>query len=128
MSYATFISTVSGLTITGVTRKYDHRPVQINSTDMPIQLLDLGGLEQNDDLTTCVDDGITYSVDLVVLVNPAGQDNAEPNYEAQVTMVDNVMTQLKTLSSNFFWSIATGIETITDVPCYVVRASIEQRL
>ena len=126
-TYVNFIAAIHGLTVSGVTRKYNYTPLQLSTADLPAQLLDLGGLDQNDDLTTCADDGFTKSVDMVIVLQPAGQDNVSPNYSAQATMVDNVLTALKTLSSNYFWSIQTGVEPISGVSAWTVRASIELR-
>lgn len=126
-TYVNFIATVHALSVTGVTRKFNHTPVQITTADMPAQMLDLGGLEMNDDITTCVDDGFTKSVDLVIALQPGGQDNVSPNYSAQATMVDSVLAALKGLSSNYFWTIQTGLETIAGVLTWTVRASIELR-
>ena len=126
-TYVNFIAAIHGLSVTGITRNYNHTPVQINTADLPGKMLDLGGLSQNENLTQCVDDGYTLAVDMVIVLEPVGQDNPGPNYSAQATMVDNVLAALKTLSSNYFYSISTGIEYIAGVQHWIVRASVELR-
>jgi hypothetical protein len=126
-SFVNFISAIHGLSVTGVVRKFNHTPLQINTADMPAQMLDFGGLSQNDDMTTCIDDGYTHAVDLVIVLQPAGQDNPGPNYSAQATMVDSLRDKLKALGSNYFFSIEAGVEPILGISSWVVRASVELR-
>lgn len=86
---AAFAAAVAGLTVTGVTRKYDHRPAAIN--DLPAQYVELpaGGYDQGAASSTNYD-GKTRTLELVIALKAINQDNVEPNFDATVAMMDAV--------------------------------------
>lgn len=126
-TFPNFIAAVHGLTISGVTTKFDHPPKSISTADLPAQMLGDGGIDINEDLTTCIDDGFTKSIDLIIVVQFAGQDNPDPSYAAMATMVESVRTAIQTLGTNYYFSVRMGLEPINSVLAYTVRAPIELR-
>ena len=97
-TYTSFISTVSGVSITGVTRKFDHEPLSVHTSDLPASFVRLpGGGTNPETLTTCSGDGKTRVVELVVILEPLGQERPSKNFSLTVTMMDNTETALDAL-------------------------------
>jgi len=127
-TYASFISTLAGVSVTGVTRSYDHEPIQVETADLPAKYVKLpGGGVNLETATTCVGDGKTRSADVVVALEPIGQSNREPNWESVVAMMDYLETALDTLytSSLFVYTIASGFVTLGEVSHWAVTATCE---
>lgn len=100
-TYAAFISTISGLTITGVTTKLAYIPAAGYTGNLPISFVRLpGGGINPETLTTCSTDGKTRTVELVVVLEPTGQGNPSLNYAATVAMMDYVEAALDTLGDS----------------------------
>jgi len=127
-TYANFISTISGVAITGVT-SIDYHPLSIHTADLPMAFPKLpGGVRNYQTSTTCMGDQKDRTCDLVVVMEPIGQDNQEPNFDATVAMMDVVETALDTLYTDgeymFTYEISAGIEPVGEVPHWAVIASL----
>lgn len=97
-TYASLVSTVSGITITGVSRALAYIPEAGDTADLPLSFVRLpGGGTNPATLTTCAGDGKARNIELVVLIEPVGQSTASANFAATVAMCDNVETALNTL-------------------------------
>ena len=97
-TYTSFISTVAGITITGVTKKHAYIPVKVSTASLPASFVRLpGGGINGETLTTCADDGKSRTVELVVILEPMGQQRPSKNFSLTVTMMDNMETALDAL-------------------------------
>ena len=127
-TYASYISTLSGLSITGVTTAYDHAPLAIHTADLPASFVRLPGGGMNmDTATTCSGDGRRRVCELVVAMEPLGQSNQEPNWTAVIAMMDYIEAALDTLfgSSLFTYDLAAGQEPIGDAIHWIITATCE---
>lgn len=94
-TYTSLVNSISGLSITGLTRQFDHIPEYVDTSDLPASFVRLpGGGINPETLTTCSGDGKTRTIELVVLLEPFGQSTASANFSATVSMMDNVETAL----------------------------------
>lgn len=100
-TYSAFVTAVSGLSVTGIKRQYDHVPNQVTTADLPASFVRLpsGGINY-ETLSTCSTSGNTRTCDLVVLVEAAGQGNPSPNYDATIAAIDNLESALRTAAED----------------------------
>lgn len=98
-TYAAYAAAVGALTVTGVTRKYDHTPVSLSAADLPAQFIRLpnGGRDAGA-VSTCSGSGKRRDIELVICVEAVGLDNAEPNFDATVSMMDALETALAAMT------------------------------
>lgn len=100
-TYAAFTSAVSGVTISGVTRKYTYAPDSLSTADLPASWIRLpgGGTNLGTLASQCSGTGATRFVDLVVCLEPTGQEQTSANMSATITMMDSVETALDGLGA-----------------------------
>jgi hypothetical protein len=90
-TYAAFAAAFGGLTITNVKRKYDHTPVSIGHADLPAMFVRLpNGNRNSGSVSTCSGSGKGRTIEMVVCVEAVGLNNAEPNFDSTVAMMDAV--------------------------------------
>ncbi len=128
-TYASFISTVAGVTIVGVTTKLDYEPVGQHTPDLPVSFPRLpGGTRNHQTATSCMGDEKERICELVVALEPLGQGTEESNFDATVAMMDTVETALDTLYTSgeyvFTYEIAAGAELVGEVAHWAVTATL----
>lgn len=130
-TYAAFVTAISDLTITGVTRLEDTTPESIGAADLPFQFVRLPSGDFADAPVTCTEVGTTKTIDLVVCVQSSGLGLADLNYEDTVTMMDYVETALiawdAAVAQNGVlveYSITAGDEEVGDVSFWSVVATV----
>ena len=128
-TYVSFISTVAGVTITGVTTKLDYTPLAGHTPDVPVSFPRLpGGVRNHQTSTTCMGDQKERACDLVIALEPMGQGTEETNFDATIAMMDYVETALDTLytggSYDFTYEITAGAEFVGEVNHWAVIASL----
>jgi len=119
-TFASFVSSMSGLEISGVQRSYTYAPESLGAADLPAQFVRL----PEGDLTYAPDNcqaiGKTRTIDLIVCLEPANLETASRNYDDTVAMMDYIETALDA------WNAAQGavmfsysISTSGTAPVYV---------
>jgi hypothetical protein len=94
-TYAAFAAAYGALVVTGVSRRYDHVPASVNATDLPAQFVRLpNGGRDSGSVSTCAGSGKSRSIELVVLVEAVGLNNAEPNFDATIAVMDALETAI----------------------------------
>jgi hypothetical protein len=93
-TYTAFVTALEALTVTGVTRKFTQgQPNSLNTADLPAQWVDLPRGESVP--ATCAGDMTrTLAADLLVALEPVGQNQRPTNFDATVTMLDSLHTAL----------------------------------
>ena len=95
-----FVTAMSGLSVSGVTRSFTYKPASVHTADLPALYVELPGSGTGSEfVSTCSGLGKTRSVELVVLLQTINQEQEEPNYDATVTMMDSLETALDTYES-----------------------------
>lgn len=129
MSYATFVSAISGMAVTGVKRRYTEPPTQVSTADMPLMFPKLP--EGNTEIATLGQDaGIRRMVcDLVLAVEPVTQNRQSANYTATMTLLDALEAALTTLaaSDNTIdrWTLRMIDDFVGTSPCWCIVATVE---
>ena len=127
-TYADFWSNLAGLTIAGVTRTYDHPPQSVNEADMPVQFVDFAELPE--EMHISFDGGggwPTYRGRLVVLIGPTVRDTNDANYDACITMLDNMADAFRDntcalAKSAAMWEMRIRVVTIAGIDYWGVEA------
>ncbi len=91
---ASFVSSLAGLSISGVTTSLDEPPLSLNTADLPASWT-MPLRSTNQIISTC-DDGMIRYCDLVIGVETIAQETQAANYAALLTMAGAVETALKT--------------------------------
>ncbi len=114
-SYATFLSAVQALTVTGVSRHYDEPPASLDLSGGPCAFPLMPGGAREDLQFSCVDMGKTKTIGYVIAVEAAGQGTQAQNYGQLAALMDNLETALDTLvTGGTFTFITYSITTNTD--------------
>jgi len=130
-TYATFTSAIAALTVTGVTRKFTYPPASVETADLPCSY---------PALPRSIEDGWTFTggggwpamfCDLVILLEPVGQNTQSANYAALIAMVDNLLTALRAASigrAKINWEITTNVQVqVHDAAYWAIITTIEAR-
>ena len=126
---AAFVSALSGLSITGVTRMYAFPPESVNNADLPIAYVRLP--ESSNEAISLTSATGTDAVmgELVVLVRADNLSMNTTNFAAMVTLIDNINAALKTAAaaSNRFdrWTIRQESALVGDAGYWAIVASVE---
>ncbi|MFA6271161.1 MAG: hypothetical protein WC657_08210, partial [Candidatus Paceibacterota bacterium] len=119
------------LTVTGVTRKLDNPPASLGTADLPAMW---PGLPRGEEppMTFQANGGWPVLVcDLVVALEPVGQNTQSANYAATVAMLDNLSTALRGANigrGGLRWSITANAQVdVSGTPYWAVIATIEGR-
>jgi len=130
-TYRSFVDNLEALTITGVVRQYTQGP-PLGATgvpDCPAQYVRYPGATEA--VTTFGAHGgwPTLRAELVVLVEPVGQNTAPANFDATVDMMDNLSEALRALTcivkSKMRWNIRQTMEEVAGMQYWAVVASVE---
>jgi hypothetical protein len=126
---ASFITALSGLSITGVTRMFAYPPETVANADLPIAYVRLPELT-NEAITL----GSLPRIDnvqgeLVVLIRADGLSMNTDNFSAMVGMIDNVNAALKTAAaaSNRIdrWTIRQETAIVGESGFWALVATVE---
>jgi hypothetical protein len=133
MSITSFVTTLAGLTVTGVTRKYTYPPLQIGTADLPASFV-RPPQSDYEPIATCEDVNETAVCQLVVAIEPTGQNLQPTNYAAMLAMVDAVNDTLRTnqfsLGALVSWTIAAQDREpviVGGTPYWGVTATVTKR-
>lgn len=129
-TYAAFSAALAGLTVSGVTRKFTEPPASVTTADLPA--LWPRALTGNEPMMTFGNPGgwPVLTGELVIALEPFGQNTQGANYAAVVAMLDNLTS---TLRSNFIgrgpniFSLREDIVQVADAAYWAVIATIEIR-
>ena len=121
-----FSNALADLTITGVTRKSRSKPASIQASEMPFQYVEYPEAS-SEPLSSCRDRD-TYTLDLVILLNPTNQDRPETNHSNMLTMVDYMKTAIKTLHNSLNmiirFDIVGGGRPLGEMYYYALTATV----
>jgi hypothetical protein len=126
---AAFITALSGLSITGVTRMFAYPPETVANADLPIAYVRLPELT-NEAITLSSQPRIdNVQGELVVLVRADGLSMNTDNFSAMVTLIDNVNAALKTAAaaSNRIdrWTIRQETAIVGESGFWALVATVE---
>ena len=131
-SYATFTTGLAALAVTGVTRKLDAPPASLGTADLPAMW---PGLPRGEEPHMTFQAGGGWPAmfcDLVIALEPVGQNTQSANYAATITMLDSLSTALRGATTigrgGLRWSITANVQVdVSGTPYWAVIATIEGR-
>ncbi len=127
-TYASFVSAVAGLTITGVARKFTFPPPSTGDIPCSFPMIPAGGddpiiFNQGGNL------GHSMRMDFVVAYEATAQSTPDSNFNGCITMMDAATTALRAMTrptqGAFSWTMRQGIVTIGNVEYWAVIISLE---
>ena len=130
-TYSNFVDALEALVITGVERRYTQGPPvgAPATTDCPAQYV---RLPSGEDISVVFGERFgwpTLRAELVVLVEPVGQEQHHVNFDATVDMIDAVMTALRATSclgkSLPSCTIRQTIDTVAGQDYWAVVVAVE---
>lgn len=129
-----FYASLTGLVVTGVTRRYTNEPNGISTADMPAQWVRLPGAGLGIDSSYASASNATSkerNAELVIAVEAGGQETPGAATTALLTMIDNLETALDgldaSLSGYLNYSIDAAAVTVGQVPYWALVASVTTR-
>ncbi len=129
-TYTAFVTALSGLTVTGVTRKYAYPPEALSTADLPASWPQVPAGDFMP-ITFGTAPGLSSDLrcDLIVAYEPVGQNTSSVNFAGTLTMMDNLSAALKGMSrpvqGRFAWSIRQAIITVAGLEYWALVGSCE---
>jgi len=130
-TYRSFVDALEALTITGVVRQYTQGPPvgSPGTADCPFQYVRYPGGDEVPLVFGEQGGWPTLRADLLVCVEPVGQNLTPENFDDTVDMMDNMATALRgqscTTKAHVTWSIRQIIDTVAGQQYWAVLATVE---
>ena len=130
-TYRSFVDALEAVSVTGVTRRYTQGPPTGAPavTDCPAQYV--RAPEGDEAVLAFGNQGgwTTLRAELVILLGPAAASRTPENFDATVTMMDNLTTALVATTcitkSKLTWSIRQAIDTVAGEDYWAIVAGVE---
>lgn len=130
-TYRSFVDALEDLTITGVARQYTQGPPlgQPGVADCPFQYVRYPASDEVPIVFGEQGGWPTLRAELVVGVEPVGQNTAFENFDDTVDMMDNVATALREADcitkSKIRWGMRQAIDPVAGQNYWAVIATVE---
>lgn len=131
-TFRIWVDYLETLAPTGVVKKYaSGPPVALNTADLPAQWVELPHGENRPSCAGVEGGDRTLFVDYVVILEPVGQNTQPVNFDACVTMFDNIDAALvaamntSPLTGPMTWRSRLAIVTVAGTAFWAVVTSIE---
>jgi ethanolamine ammonia-lyase large subunit len=128
-TYTGFVNNISGMTISGVTRRYTAPPATMNTADLPASYPRIPGGDNQSVTLTSVSGLRLGVVELCIVLEPVRQATNSVNFAAALTMLDAIETALQTNARTYQidrWSIQLEIDRIgADTDYWQLVARVE---
>ena len=130
-TYRSFVDNLEGLTITGVNRQYLKGPPANPpvSGDCPFQYVRYPGGDEAPLVFGEQGGWPTLRAELIVGVEPVGQNRVYENFDDTVDMMDNINTALRAATcftlSKLRWQIRQIIDTVAGQDYWAVQCTVE---
>ena len=121
-TFASFVTSISGLSITGIERTYTSTPESIGTADLPAQFVRLPSADAGYAPADCDETEVVRTIELVVCIEPVGLGTASQNFDDTVTMLDYMQTAISTwifLPAQDNIAVTYSLATSNDAPIVV---------
>jgi hypothetical protein len=131
-TFASLVSSISGLTITGVNRTYTSIPESLSTADLPAQFVRLPNGVMTYAPSNCYQVGKTRDIELVICVEPLALEVADQNFDDTVAMMDYVETAIDTWNDSqtsllVEYNVAASALRVGETDYWAVITSISAR-
>lgn len=120
-TYTTFAAALAALSVTGVTRKLTAPPTSIATADLPAMWPGLPRGEEPSMTFKTAGGWPTLICDLIVAIEPVGQNTQGANYTATLAIMDALSTALRASSigrASLTWTINANVQVIVSDTTY----------
>ena len=130
-TFRSFVDALEALTITGVVRQYTQGPPMgaPGTADCPFQYVRYPASDEIPLVFGEQGGWPTLRADLVIGVEPVGQNTGFENFDDTVDMMDNVVSALQgapcITKSHLRWSIRQAIDTVAGQQYWAVITAVE---
>ena len=130
-TYRAFVDALEALTVTGVTRQFTQGPPSgaTGVGDCPAQYVRAPSGNERPLVFGEQGGWATMTAEVVILVEPVGQNRQPDNFDNTVDMMDALTTALQGAScitkSKINWSIRQTIDTVAGMDYWAVVATVE---
>lgn len=126
-----FVNALEAMAVTGVTTSYTQgQPSTLNTADLPALWVDRPRIAFQPSTTTGGDMDVTLTADVLIALEPVGQNRRPVNFDAVVAMQDALLTALvtfdttRTLMGRSTGSAQLIILTINTVDYWGIQSTI----
>ena len=130
-TFAQFTNGLAGLSVTGVNRSYDHPPASIDTADLPALWIMLPSNDEPSFTFEGQGGWATLTCDVIIAVEPVGQNTQSANYDLTITILDNLCDALRDADigrSKLTWAINTNVTIeISGTTYWAIVATVEGR-
>lgn len=127
MTYSSFLSALSSLVVTGVTKQFGEPPAQLNSAQLPAQYVALPDGNANVATLASNTDTLTITVELRIVIEPLGQNMQSANWTKTTALLDALQTALVGSVDALQldeWRIGVQVASIGDAAYWVIVATV----
>jgi len=127
MTYSSFLSALSSLVVTGVTKQFGEPPAQLNSAQLPAQYVGLPSANTSAVTLTSLTDLLTVTAELRIAIEPLAQNMQSANWTKTVGLLDALQTALVANAAALAldeWRIGVEVAPIGDVAYWVIVATV----
>ena len=121
-TFASLVTAISGLTITGVSTKFDYTPESLGNADLPAQFPRLPNGDAGYAPADCDETEMVRTLELVICIEPVGLGTDEQNFDATVAMLDTANSSISTwvfLPAQNNIAVSYSLSTSGDSPIVV---------
>lgn len=127
-TYAGFVADLATLSVTGVTRVYDHPPAQLNTADLPSLYVRLPTGENQSVTLTALRGLRQATCEVVIAVEPVRQNQNEPNFETCIGLLDALEDAIVANALTWGvdqWSMRVEVDFVGDTAYWLIVATVQ---
>lgn len=127
-TYAGYIADLATLSVTGVTRAYDHTPAQLNTADLPSLYVRLPSGENQSVTLTALRGLRQATCEVVIAVEPVRQNRNEPNFATCIGLLDALEDAIAANALTWgidSWSMRVEVDFIGDSDYWLIVAAVQ---
>ena len=127
---AAWVTALTGMTITGTTRRYTYPPESVETADLPAWFVQLPGGEMPGWTVSCTNRNKTRSAQVIIVTEPVAQGTNSQNFGALPALMDALENALDALTVYNFMqydlSAAATVE-IAGIVYWAIVANVRGR-
>jgi len=123
---AAWLAAIQALAVTGVNKRFTFPPTSLNTAELPASWPQPFGVDKNSIIISCDDLNKSRTCTYYVAIEPVPQNTQTANYEAMITMVDNMETAFDAMSvmEYVMYTIRSIIVTVAGIDYWALEATL----
>lgn len=127
-TYAGYVADLATLSVTGVSRVYDHPPERINTADLPSLYVRLPAGENQSVTLTALRGLRQATCEVIIAVEPVRQNQNEPNFATCIGLLDALEDALADNALEWGvdqWTMRVEVDFVGDTAYWLIVASVQ---